>query len=350
MFLRSPLVRLDWPAVIWRTCIPPSHSFVFWRLMLSKLPTDDNLRTRGCTIVSVCVLCYKHAETSSHLFLECSFAASVWRWLGVKLNCSISLLSYSSLLECIPHRCSSQVSDVFAAAIIHTVHIIWLARNTIRFSSSRINLHNTLEKISTLVTMSGVHFTGNCVVGDVALLNSLRIPPSYRRVRDIVPVIWQPPAITWVKANTDGSVIGSNSSCGEIFRDHTGAFLGGFSSNLGLQTVFEAELTGLMLAIEYAASHNWSRLWLESDSSCAVLAFKNHAAIPIRFRNCWHNCMQLVLSIICTHIYREGNCCANALATMGHALLDTTWFHIMSSSLSVDFTRDRNGLPNFRFP
>ncbi|AES66100.2 hypothetical protein MTR_2g062550 [Medicago truncatula] len=69
------------------------------------------------------------------------------------------------------------------------------------------------------------------------------------------------------------------------FRDYTGAFLGGFSSNLGLGTVFEAELTGLMLAIEYAASHNWSRLWVESDSSSAVLAFKNHSAIPIRFRN-----------------------------------------------------------------
>jgi len=117
MFLRPPLVRLDWSAVIWRTCIPPSHSFVFWRLMLSKLPTDHNLRTHGCTIVSVCVLCYKHAETSSHLFLDCSFAASVWRWLGVKLNCSFSLLSYFSLLECIPHRCSSQMADVFAAAI-----------------------------------------------------------------------------------------------------------------------------------------------------------------------------------------------------------------------------------------
>jgi len=96
------------------------------------------------------------------------FAVSVWRWLGVKLNCSFSLLSFSSLLACIPHRCSSQVLDVFAAAMVHTVHTIWLARNTIRFSSSTINLHNTLEKISTLVTMSGLHSTGNCVVDDVA--------------------------------------------------------------------------------------------------------------------------------------------------------------------------------------
>lgn len=350
MFLRPTLIRLDWPAVIWRTCIPPSHSFVFWRMMLSKLPTDENLQMRGCTLVSVCVLCYKQAETSYHLFIECEFAVSLWRWLGVKLHCNISMISFSSILNYIPQRCSSQVLDVFAAAIVHTVHTIWLTRNAIRFSSLKITLHNTLAKISTLITMSGVNSTGNCVIDDVNFLHSLLIPPSYRKVKDIVPVIWRPPTINWVKANADGSVIGINSSCGGIFRDFSGAFLGGFSSNLGEGKVFEAELTGLMLAMEYAARHNWSRLWIESDSSYAVHAFKNHSAIPMRFRNRWHNCMQLGLFVICSHIYREGNCCADTVASLGHKLTDTTWFHIMPVSLSIDFTRDRNGLPNFRLP
>jgi hypothetical protein len=144
------------------------------------------------------------------------------------LHCNISLLSFSSLFDCIPQRCSSQVLDVFAAAIVHTVHTILLARNAIRFSSLKITLHNTLAKISALVTMSGVNSTGNCVIGDVDLLNSLLIPPSYRRVKDIVPVIWKPPTITWVKANIDGSVICLNSSCGGIFRDFHGCFFGRF--------------------------------------------------------------------------------------------------------------------------
>lgn len=74
--------------------------------------------------------------------------------------------------------------------------------------------------------MSGVNSTSNCVIGDVDLLHSLLIPPSYQRVEDIVSIIWKPPTITWVKANTDRSVIGINSSCGGIFRDFTSAFLG----------------------------------------------------------------------------------------------------------------------------
>jgi len=60
--------------------------------------------------------------------------------------------------------------------------------------------------------------------------------------------------------------------------------------------------------------------------------------------------MQLGLTIICSHIYKEGNSCADALATMGHGVTNTSWFHIMPVSLLADFTRDINGLLNFRFP
>jgi len=82
----------------------------------------------------------------------------------------------------------------------------------------------------------------------------------------------------------------------------------------------------------------------------SIHAFKNHSAIPMRFRNRWHNCLQLGLFVICSHIYREGNCCADALASLGHELPDTTWFHIMPVSLSIDFNKDRNGLPNYILP
>ena len=151
--------------------------------------------------------------------------------------------------------------------------------------------------------MSGANSKGNCLATDGAVLNNFLISPSYRRVKEIMSVIWKPPTITWVKANTDGSVLNLNSSCGGIFRDFHGTYLGSFACNIGYGNVFEAELAGLMCAIEYAASHNWYRLWLESDSSTAVQAFHNHSIIPLRLRNRWHNCMQLGLMVICSHIY-----------------------------------------------
>jgi hypothetical protein len=44
--------------------------------------------------------------------------------------------------------------------------------------------------------------------------------------------------------------------CGGIFRDQRGTFLGAFASNLGDVTIFEAELTGILIAMEYVASHS----------------------------------------------------------------------------------------------
>ena len=348
-FWLPPLVKHDWAQAIWRICILPSHSFIFWRLMLSRLPTDDNLQVCGCTLVSVCVLCYKQAETSTHLFLHCDFAVSLWMWIGAQLHVSFLLLFVASLLDYLQQRRSSQMQDVVTSAIVHTVHAIWLARNSIRFSSDKVSTHATMSKISAMVALSGTYSKGNCLSYDVMILNNFLIPSSHRRVKEIITVVWKPPTINWIKANTDGSVLNSISSCGGIFRDYRGTFLGAFASKIGAWSVYEAEIMGLIIAMEYAAHHKWTPLWLETDSTSAVNAFKNPSIIPLRLRNRWHNCTHNGLMVICSHIYREGNCCADTMAVMGHELDATTWYHVMPASLSVDFARDRHGLPNFRF-
>jgi len=46
--------------------------------------------------------------------------------------------------------------------------------------------------------------------------------------------------------------------------------MGCFASNLGTCSVFEAELHGLILAMEFASRNNWSQVWLESDSTTIV--------------------------------------------------------------------------------
>lgn len=75
------------------------------------------------------------------------------------------------------------------------------------------------------------------------------------RLRNIVTIIWQPYTTPWVKANTDGFVMGSYAACGDIFKDHTGAFFGGFSCNLKTFSVFDCELQGLMLTMELVVQH-----------------------------------------------------------------------------------------------
>jgi hypothetical protein len=103
--------------------------------------------------------------------------------------------------------------------------------------------------------------------------------------KNIILVFWKAPTYIWVKTNTDGSFVDSLASCGEIFRDHLGTFLGCFASNLGEVSVFEAEVTSLILALEFASSHNWVWLLLDSDSSSVVHTFHNPEVIPFRLIN-----------------------------------------------------------------
>lgn len=140
-FLTPTVVSLPWAELIWKTCIPHSHSFTLWRLLYGKMPMDENLKSRGCVVVSVCIFCMRMEEISSHLFLECPFVVELWKWVGDKMSCVLDLSSSLSLLDCVPRRCSSQVADLYVAAVVHTLHIIWLPRNTLRFSSDKVTIH-----------------------------------------------------------------------------------------------------------------------------------------------------------------------------------------------------------------
>jgi hypothetical protein len=60
---------LVWAKTIWNIDITPSKSLLVWRIMHGKIPTDENLTVRGCSIPSMCNLCNSHVESSFHIFL-----------------------------------------------------------------------------------------------------------------------------------------------------------------------------------------------------------------------------------------------------------------------------------------
>lgn len=97
--------------------------------------------------------------------------------------------------------------------------------------------------------------------------------------------------------------------------------------------------------------NNWSNLWLETDSMLVFLAFKSSKIVPWSLRNRWDNCLHL-LSLFrfnVTHVYREGNSCADKLANIGLALSSHIWFTSIPTQVVADFVRDKHGYPNYRF-
>jgi hypothetical protein len=106
------------------TLYPPSYSFILWRIIHDRMPTEDKPRERGCSIVSVCLLCLGAYETTTNLFFTCPFASALWAWLGNLLRCQLDFSSPVSLLLRCLEGLHANVRHIALSATIHTFHTI----------------------------------------------------------------------------------------------------------------------------------------------------------------------------------------------------------------------------------
>lgn len=155
------------------------------------------------------------------------------------------------------------------------------------------------------------------------------------------------------KVNTDGAVTKnpSKAACGGMFWNSFGFTLGCFAQNLLIDYAFIAELTSAFIAIELAYQNNWLNLWLETDSKLTAMAFKNAASVPWELRNRWINCQEMIrhMNFLVTHIYREGNTCADSLANLGLNVSTFVWWQDAPNIVRRDVISNMLGIPNFRF-
>lgn len=141
-------------------------------------------------------------------------------------------------------------------------------------------------------------------------------------------------------------------ACGGIFRDAMGACLGCFAQDIpNCNSAFFAEIFAVILAIEIAVSNNWLNLWLETDSQIVLLACKDASMIPWIIRHRWNNSMKATnnMNFFVSHIFREGNTCADGLANLALAQSAHVWFPTVPDCIRAEFVRNRLGLPNYRF-
>ncbi|CAJ2651412.1 unnamed protein product [Trifolium pratense] len=347
--------HLNWSKKVWNIDIPPSKSMVVWRSLQHKLPTDECLALRGCHLPSMCSLCESDLETNQHLFLTCRYSRNIWTWLSscLNVNCQFNDLNEAFIL------CNSSWSPlcnlIVVAAIVNCVNFIWLARNQSRFNDKKIHWKSLINLIIPAVSLSGNNscLTAKSNISEFVLLQKFKVKMNYGNAPKIKEVIWQPPILNWIKCNCDGASLGNPgiSACGGLFRDANSSFLGAFAFNIGISNSLNAELIGAMIAIETAASKGWSYLWLESDSMLVVLAFSSAKIVPWALRNRWDNCVTLLsnMNFYVSHIYREGNHCADKLANIGLSLHGLTWWNHIPTRLQGDFIRNRLGMPYFRF-
>jgi hypothetical protein len=148
------------------------------------------------------------------------------------------------------------VRDLIIAAIVNTIWLVWKCRNNIRLNDILPNFPHDLIYLKSLIYQAASHSKGH-MFSSIQEFSGIKYfgahchpspPPSIKQVNLIRP------PFNWVKCNTDGASRGSPeaSSCGNIFRDHLGTFLGAFSTNICVDTSLYAEICAVIYAMEFA--------------------------------------------------------------------------------------------------
>jgi len=155
-----------------------------------------------------------------------------------------------------------------------------------------------------------------CLVGNSSKASNTRI----RNVLRPLLVIWEFPALGWVKINTNGAAKGypGLTTCGGIFRGSMRDFIGVFSVFLEVQTAMVADFYGVIHVMEEAQKMGPTNVCLECDYALVCAAFTARTNVLWMLRNRWNTCLNYCgkIRFRVTHIFREGNVCANKLANL----------------------------------
>ena len=131
-----------------------------------------------------------------------------------------------------------------------------------------------------------------------------------------------------------------------------GEFIGPFSAFLDVQTALVAKFYGVIYALEEAQKLGLTNVWLECDFSLVCDAFTTRTNVHWMFRNRWNTCLNYCRKIRfrVTHIFREGNACADKLDNLGFIHKESFhWYNRLPSSLFLEFFINMYSLLMYRF-
>jgi len=266
-FIDVPSQHVHWAKSIWSPNIPPSKSLLAWRLMNDKIPVDDKLKQRGCVVTSACTLCMAAEESTFHLFFECSYAIHLWCWLASALNQSLHFSALDEIWSLSERGWSPQRRLNVLFAVINILSAIWNARNTYRFKNKKIHWKSAISQIIVDVSLSASNsnLAASSSIKEFSILKAFNVSINPPKISVVKEVIWSPPIAGWIKCNCDRAFTAGKASCGAIFRNAKGQFLGCFAEGLHNGNSLFAELIGAMRSIEFASSKSWKNFWLETD-------------------------------------------------------------------------------------
>ncbi|KAL6528599.1 hypothetical protein OROMI_029244 [Orobanche minor] len=247
-------------------------------------------------------------ETSIHIFRHCIHARKIWE----------QILTPPSLTKFLV------ISDTE-----------WLKANLTRLNFDTVRFHDIPWPVIFLATTWNVWKARNCKVFNrttqhanqtlyLIRQDALDLHTSFNGgLLHAGSMRWSPPALNWVKLNTDGSTrpYSNQGAIGGVLRDERGSWIWGFFQKIQTPSVDESEPRALVHGLTLAWENRVERLEVEIDSENVWKAMDGGVETLSQFPELVGKCHELLgkpWEINLKNIYRAANGTADALAKLSY--------------------------------
>ncbi|KAI0511688.1 hypothetical protein KFK09_012320 [Dendrobium nobile] len=337
----------------WHDNIPLTYSFLFWRIIFNYLPVDSLLRKKGLVIVSKCQCCY-HFENINHVFINGPIAIRVWNYFDniFKVMVDGYYESFTSIIKDWIIPIKGHIRNTIPVLICW---YLWASRNDSKHNNIRMDAMNIISKFKNKVIQL---YNANLIKpssfkNHYNAASAFGLVISNRKIKSREKLIyWKRPVIDYFKLNTDGSYNSVTAGCGGIIRDHNGKIVVAFAGPSSGTYAITAEIDSLNFGVKLCQSLGFTNIWIEVDALLLIHYISGNSSYnPTNFYKIRE--IKLALSGMnysISHILREGNAVADALAKLGCNL--DCFYHFNDASIPRNIkgliNLDRMGLPYMR--
>ncbi|KAK4729651.1 hypothetical protein R3W88_022639 [Solanum pinnatisectum] len=245
-------------------------TFLTWRAIYNRLPTDEKLAKLGINIILGCHCCAasnenNNLETVNHIFCQGEHARRVW----CEITCTLGVrLTHSSLKILILNWWNTVTKNPIANFIIQALPSIicweiWKARCSNKFDAINPSVYKTKANILfTIVQITKKKFGKANIVESWRNIHYILDTEIHYRTTTIVK--WIKPPNMSVKLNNDGSCI--QDRCDGDDQKLIGNLLFAYYINLGPGTSNIAEMAALLYGLKWCVNRGFSKIWIETDS------------------------------------------------------------------------------------
>jgi ribonuclease HI len=325
---------------VWKLHVPERVRTFTWMMLHQRLLTNSLKNSMGLCH-AMCAFCGDVEETILHVMRDCPRAKDIWNCvIPVRDRASFFMSEFHHWLD-LNFRNSWSWNGVGSWSEFWALccHCLWTWRNKELYQEDFVRPSRPLP-----IIMKMVQEYNDAVSSTMVVNSSDRVEALIR---------WEPPKVSFIKLNTDGAHKGNHvAGCGGVIRGSHGEWLGGFAKGVGDCSAFVAELWGVYEGLRQVYKMGFRKVEVEVDSETVVQVIKSGCSKSPKGSSLIKRICQLLAkdwSVDITHIYREANKCADAMANLGCARDFVVEFFVSCPSHVSDlYNLDLLGIPTPR--